>query len=278
MVNDTILVTGASGNAGREVVAALAAGRIVARQPGQNGCPRLDFTDPATWPACLEGVRALFLMRPPPIADMAKTLIPFVAAARAAGVAHVVFMSVAGADKAAWVPHHKVEVALAAGPPGWTILRPGFFAQNLADAYLRDIREDARLYVPAGRGQVAFLDLRDLGAVAAQALTDPAAHDRQAYTLTGPRAVTFAEVAALLSAATGRSIHYTAANIPGYVRHLRRRGVPWGAVAVQTYLHVGLRWGQAATVDPILQRVLNRPAGDIATYISDHAALWKAPT
>ena len=58
---------------------------------------------------------------------------------------------------------------------GHTLLRPGFFAQNLQDAYRRDIREEPRLHVPAGRGRVAFVDLRDPGEVAAMALIDPAA-------------------------------------------------------------------------------------------------------
>lgn len=269
-------MTGASGNAGREVVRALALRGITSRTPLSSGADRLDFYDSTTWAPWLTGVSAVFLMRPPPIADMDATLIPFIAAARAAGVTQIVFLSVAGADKARWVPHHKVEAALQSGPSGWTILRPGFFAQNMADAYLTDIQEDAQIYVPAGCGRVAFVDLRDVGKVAAEALLAPAPHDGQAYTLTGPRAVTFDEVAQMITQATGRSIRYTPASIIGYVRHLRKKKLRWGAVAVQTYLHVGLRFGQAEAVDDTLARILGHPACDIADYIADHKQLWSA--
>ena len=115
--------------------------------------------------------------------------------ALAAGVEHVVFSSVAGADTNRVVPHHRVETHLRDHAPSWTILRPGFFAQNLADAYRRDIVEDDRIYLPAGNGRVAFIDTRDIGDVAGAVFADPAPHRGKGYTLTGPRAVTFDEVA-----------------------------------------------------------------------------------
>ena len=272
-----ILVTGATGNAGREVVAALgsrgAAVRWAVRTPQGGDEVALDLLRPETWDPALDGAGAVFLLRPPPISDMGTTLVPFVARARAMGVERIVFLSVAGAETSRWVPHRKVEAALMAGPTDWTILRPGFFAQNLADAYLQDIREDDRLYVPAGRGRVAFVDLRDVGEVAARALlgeTQPG----EAYTLTGPRAVDFGTVAQILSQALGRNVRYRPASIPGYAAHLRRRGLPWGAIVVQTLLHVGLRFGQAATVDPTLGNLLGHPPRDIGAFIADHTDLW----
>ena len=105
---NTVLVTGSTGNVGREVVrAARARGlavRAADRDParardvlGGDVAPvRLDFRDPATF-ACAAGADALFLLRPPAIADVAGTLLPFVDEARRRGVEHVVFLSVAGA-------------------------------------------------------------------------------------------------------------------------------------------------------------------------------------
>lgn len=275
-----ILVTGSSGNAGREVVrAAQAAGIAVRRthRPGAAataGSVALDFADRTTWAPALSGASCLFLMRPPPISDMDATLIPFVAAARAAGVARIVFLSVTRADRSRWVPHHAVERALMAGPADWTILRAGFFARNLQDAYRDDIVRDDRLYVPAGRGRVAFLDLRDLAEVAVLAATagDPPG---RAHVLTGPRAVTFDEVAALLGDVLGREISYRPAGILPYVAHLRRQGRPWIAALIQTYLHVGLRLGQAETLSDPIPRLLGREATPIEAYIARSAALWR---
>ena len=279
-----ILLTGASGNVGREVRVSLRARGAAVRLATRDGraddlsddenAVRLDLRDPATFGAAVEGCGALFLLRPPAIADTRATLVPLVDAARAAGVGQVVFLSVAGAGRNPLVPHHAVERHLQDGPGAWTILRPGFFAQNIGTAYRADVVQDDRLYVPAGRGRVAFVDLRDVGEVAARALLAPEDFAGQALTLTGPEAVTFDDVAALLSAATGRAVRYDAASVAGYVRHLRRGGMGWPQALVQTVLHVGLRFGQAARVDPTLGAVLgHRPRG-VADYVRDHAALW----
>ena len=279
-----VLVTGASGNVGREVVVALrrlgltvrAAERDVARARSAIASDvevvRLDYRDRATF-SCASGAGALFLMRPPAIADVADTLLPFVDEARQRGVEHVVFLSVAGADKNPLVPHHAVEKHLKRGP-GWTIVRPGFFAQNFGDAYRRDIVEESRVYVPAGNGRVAFVDVRDVAEVAAAAFAAPAEHDRRAYLLTGPEAVDFATATKQLSLVVERTIRYDAASIAGYALHLRARGAPWGQVAVQAMLHVGLRFGQGAHVDPTLERLLGRRPRSLAEYFGDHSATF----
>jgi uncharacterized protein YbjT (DUF2867 family) len=278
----TVLVTGATGNVGREVVRAARARGLAVRAAARGDASallgsdvtqvRLDFSDPATF-ACTEGVDALFLMRPPAIANVAQTLLPFLDEARRRGVKHVVFLSVAGAEKNRLVPHHAIEQHLQLGK-GWTILRPGFFAQNFGDAYLRDIVEDARVYVPAGRGRAAFVDVRDVADVAASALASPTEHEGRAYTLTGPEAIDFTTAAKELSDAQGRTIRYEPASIAGYALHLRRRGMPWAQVGVQTVLHVGLRFGQAERVDPTLARLLSNAPHALADYFRDARALW----
>lgn len=277
-----ILVTTANGKTGRAVCAGLsalgAAHRLGLRRPDRPDAVALDFQEPASWGPALDGVTALFLLRPPAIADIQSTLAPFISAARAAGVGRIVFLSVMGAESNRFLPHAAVERALMAGPKDWILLRPGFFAQNFQDAYLRDITEDDRLYLPAGQGRVAFVDLRDVGVLAARMLQDPAAPTGTALTLTGPRAVSFAETAVALSEVTGRHIAYVPASPLGYARHLRRRGAPWALVAVQTWLHLGLRWGQAETVDPTLARLLGRPTRDVIDYLRDHADLWTPNT
>ncbi len=256
-------------------VAGTSPARLAAVFPGVPQV-RLDYREPSTFGEAARGCRALFLVRPPAISRVAQTLNALVDAARVEGVAEVVFLSVAGAGENRVVPHHAVERHLMAGPGGWTLLRPGFFAQNLGDAYRRDLLLDDRLYVPAGRGRAAFVDTRDVAEVAAEALASPAAHARRAYTLTGPVATSFGEAAAILSEALGRRIRYVPASIPGYAVHLlRRRGLPLAQAAVQAILHVGLRFGSAEAVDPTLARLLGRPGRTLADYVRDHAELWR---
>lgn len=267
-----MLVTGSTGNVGREVVRALAARGIEAHAPAR---PAFDLTSPETFRAAVAGCDGLFLLRPPAISDVGATLHPLIDAAQAAGVQHITFLSVAGAGTNRLVPHHKTERYLRASSISWTLLRPGFFAQNLGDAYRLDLLEDDRIFVPSGGGRVAWVDVRDVAEVAVETFAHPSAHARAAYTLTGAEAIGFAEVAARLTAAVGRPIHYQPASVLGYLRHLRRRrGVPWMQAIVQTVLHTELRRADDRRIDPTLARLRGGPPRTIADYIRDHASLW----
>jgi len=282
-----VLVTAALGNVGREVVHACVQRGFTVRATGLNEASlkerfpeteiaRLDFLEPRTWSTALDGCNSVFLLRPPPLGDMDATLCAFVDASYAAGVKHIVFLSVAGADRMKWVPHRKVELHLEAHAGDWTILRPGFFAQNLQDAYRRDIVEDGRIYVPAGNGRVAFLDVRDAAEIAARIFDDPGAFQRKTLTLTGPEAITFHQTAASLSAALDRTIGYIPANIPGYAWHLRtKRNMSWMQTFIQTILHVGLRRGDAESVHSTVEQVLGKRARTMAEYIQDNACIWR---
>ena len=281
-----VLVVGATGRVGGAVLASLRSRevpvRALVRDPrALTACEaglevgRLDLRDPSTFADAVAGAGRLFLVRPPAIARVGPTVNAFVDAAVGAGIDHVVLASVAGADDNRLVPHHRIETHLRAAGVAHTLLRPGFFAQNLTGPYRQDIRHDDRLYVPAGQGRVAFVDVRDLGEVAAQVLEDPTGHVGAAYELTGPEAVTFDEVAALLSDALGRRVRYEPATVVGYARHLRQGGLPLTQTLVQTVLHVGLRRGDAAAVDPTLGRLLGRRPRTVADVIADHTHLWR---
>lgn len=280
-----VVVTGASGNVGGGAVAALRGAGVpvravgtkpsvlAARYPGAR-TELLDLHRPETFGRAVAGAAALVLVRPPAITRVGPTLNALVDEARRAGVGHVVFVSVAGAEANRLIPHHRVERHLTTAGIPWTVLRPGFFAQNLADAYAADIVRDDRVHVPAGRGRVAFIDTRDIGAAIATVLAEPSRHAGAAYTLTGPQAVTFDDVADLLTAELGRQVRYEPASAAGYLAHVCRSGRTLTQALVQTVLHVGLRRGDAETVDPALAALLGRPPRDLAEYVRDHRSRW----
>jgi len=278
-----ILITGATGNMGRATLRALKARGVAVRAGVRDpavvhglDAPAvvLDFARPETFAGAVAGAGGLLLVRPPAISDVGPTLCALVDAALQAGVPHVVFLSVMGAERHAYIPHAKVERHLQASGASWTFLRAGFFAQNLGDAYREDIRRRDELFVPAGDGVAAFVDVRDLGDVAARAFVEDG-HAEQAYPLTGPEALSFAAVAALLTDELGRTIRYGRPGVLAYLRRQRRDGNPWAQAVIHTLLHVGLRFGQAAAVDPTLARLLGRPPRTLAQYIADHRDLWR---
>ena len=240
---------------------------------------RLDFRDARTFEPAMRGLKRLFLMRPPAIGNVERWVFPLLAEAIKAGVERIVFLSVAGAETRAYLPHAKLEARLAqlTQHTGLKvgILRPGFFAQNLLSAYREDIKHDDRLYVCAAAGKVAFVDTEDVGAVAARALMDGSL-DGKAATLTGRCALTFDEVAALLSDALSRRIVYTRASVPGFFCHrVFHRGSNVMEALIITALHASLRRGEAAAVSPELATLLGRPATPMADVIARHVNAWR---
>lgn len=279
-----VLVTGALGNVGGATASALlrrgtgvrVADRDVAaladRFP-QAELVHLDFLNEETFAPAVSGVDKLFLLRPPPISRVGPTLNRLVEVAVARGVGHIVFSSVAGAESNRIVPHHRVEQHIFGSGAAWTILRPGYFAQNIETAYRRDIVADGRLFVPAGAGLVAFIDTRDIGDVAAETLTG-AGHHGMAYHLTGPEALSFVDVARMLSEALGRPIVYEPAGVLEYARHLLSQGLAVPHALVQTVLHVGLRRGDAEAVTGTVEEVLGREPRALRSYIEEKAEVW----
>jgi uncharacterized protein YbjT (DUF2867 family) len=280
-----VLVTGATGNVGAELItllrergvpvrAALQPARIASYTPapGVEAVP-FDFEQPATATAALQGVSKLFLLRPPQISDTRRYINPVIDAARAAGVAQIVFLSLLGAAKNPLVPHHKVEqYLLSAGVP-WTFLQPSFFMQNLSTTHREDIRELGEILVPAGRGATSFIDVRDIAAVAARVLSEDG-HANAAYPLTGAEALDYGAVARMLTEELGRPIAYRRPWAIRFIRHMRRRGLEWGYILVMVAIYTTARLGQAGLVTPDTGRLLGRRPIGMRQFIHDYRASW----
>ncbi len=167
----------------------------------------LDFARADTFDAALAGVSRVLLVRPPELADVDKYFLPFVQAMQRAGVSQVVFLSLQGVESNPVTPHHKIEKLIRQAGLGYTMLRPSFFMQNLSTTHRIEIRDRSEIFVPAGNGRTSFVDVRDLADVAAQALAT-GQHLNAAYELTGSEALTYTEVAAILTNVLGRTITY----------------------------------------------------------------------
>jgi uncharacterized protein YbjT (DUF2867 family) len=279
---DTIMVTGATGNVGREVVRALLArgARVRVGVTDEADARRIpagvaevapfDFTAPETYTA-FDGVARLFLMRPPPISNIKRDMQPAIERAVAAGVGHIVFLSLIGAERNRIVPHAKVEKLLTACGATWTMLRCGFFMQNLDTTHRADLVEDDDIFIPAGQGRTAFIDVRDIGEVAARTLTE-AGHENVAYPLTGSEALTYGEVAAIMSEELGRPITYSDPSPLTFARRMRERGYAHGYINVMNGIYLTTRLGMAATVHPQAAQLLSRPPITVRQYVRDYAA------
>jgi uncharacterized protein YbjT (DUF2867 family) len=183
-------------------------------------------------------------------------------------------LSVLGVNRL--LPHWQVERDIEAAGLPHTLLRPSFFAQNLAGAYRDDIVRHDQIRQAAGRVRTSFVDTRDVAAVAALALGDPATHAGAAYSLTGPAALTYHQVASLLSAELGRPIDYQPVGLLRLRRELLPAGLKRPYVNVQLAINVIAALGRAGTVTADVERLLGRPGIPLARCIADYAHGWRS--
>lgn len=280
-----ILVTGALGNVGAEVIKQLQAWgspiraadidtqKIQARfGPGVEAV-RFDFTDPGTYTQTFSGVEKMFLMRPPHIADVKRLMVPALAAAKRAGVQHVVFLSLIGIEKAKFVPHYKVEQSLQELGFDTTFLRCSFFMQNLNTTHRKEIKERNEIFVPVGNARTSFIDVQDIGAVAALALTEPG-HTNRNYDLTGSEALDYWQVTRILSEVLGRRITYRNPNPLQFFIGSLRRGVPFDFALVTTGLYTSTRFGMAEVVTGETEKLLGRKPITFRQYAEANKQAW----
>lgn len=277
---ERVVVTGATGSVGGEVVRLLAergAPVVAAVRDPEYPLPApavaFDFENPTTYELAFRGARRLFLVRPPAVSDVKGSILPALDAAREAGVRHVVLLSLLGAEKNSVVPHRAIEDYLRESGMEWTFLRAGFFMQNLTTTHRADILERDEIMIPAGRGRTSFIDVRDIAGVAARALSEPG-HEGRAYDLTGAEALTYGEVAEVLSEVLGRPIAYRRPGLLGFMAHMRRRRHALPFILVMAGIYTTARLGLAGRVTDDVERLLGRPPISFRQFAHDHRHCW----
>ncbi|WP_329203687.1 NAD(P)H-binding protein [Streptomyces sp. NBC_01435] len=273
-----ILVTGATGTIGREVVRGLPADlavRIMARDParvrGAGPAAEIvagDFTDPASLAGVLQGIRTVFLVTNPDGDDDSG----FLRSARSAGVRHVVKLSAAAvADSRAedlitrW--QRRNEDLLRESGMQWTLLRPRAFMSNTL-SWARSVRSDDVVRALYGTSANACVDPRDVAEVAVRALTDDG-HAGRIHTLTGPEAITAVQQTALLAELLRRPLRFEELEP---VQARAALGARYPADIVEALLESAERGreGSKAEVDGTVAALLGRPAGTFRGWASDH--------
>lgn len=282
-----ILITGAFGNVGRELVkrlqmngqeikaAVLLTEKERAREAFGSGIPlvEFDFTKPETLVRALEGVDRVFLMRPPAISDVARYIKPFVDLMVSKPIKHLVFLSLLGAEKNPIVPHYKIEKYILKSDIPYTFLRPSFFMQNLSGTHKNDIKLHNQICVPAGKGKTSFIDCRDIATAAAVVLTN-GSHYNKAYSLTGPEAIDYYQVAEIFTQVLGRQIIYLNPGSLQFRANMKSQGYENDFITVMQGIYLTVKLGLAKRVTLDVPELLGRPAISINQFIEDYAGVW----
>ena len=281
-----ILITGASGNVGSEVLKQAAAAKLPIRAAFQSEAKAksapigtetvlMDYTKPETVRAALKGIEKVFLVGPP-TADVAQLEGKFVEEAKRSGIKHLVKLSAMGGRNAIFPGLHRdsEENIQASGIPS-TFLQPNGFMQNFLIYNAGTINAQNAFYAAQGDGAVSHIDIRDIGA-AAVAVLKGSGHEGQSYPLTGPEALTNDQVAEKLSRATGRNIRYVSLSSEELKRALLAAGMPEWSVHAVLDLQRFYRGGGASRVDPTVERLIGRKATAFEQFARDYASAFQS--
>ncbi len=283
----SILVLGATGNLGGEVVRQLATKgfnvRAGVRQPEQFSIPsarveavRFDFDDPTSYSPALDGIEQLFLIARPLDPEAPLVLAPVLQAAKQAGVQRIVFNSGMGVEQNEDAPLRQVERQLEASGIAHTLLRPSFFMENFSNGFIAPmIQKAGGIFVAAENAKTSFISVVDIAAVAVAALTEDG-HAGKAYNLTGPEALDHSEVAAIISQVTGREISYQDISEEAMSQGAIANGLQPSMADYLVVLYQDTRARYTAVTTPDVEQVTNRPPVNFVDFANQNASVWKS--
>jgi uncharacterized protein YbjT (DUF2867 family) len=263
-----VLVTGGTGKTGRRVAARLAERGVQTRVSSRSADVALDWNDPDSWAPALDGVTSVYLAYAPDLAipGATETIRAFVDAARAHGVEHIVLLSGRGEEEA-----QACERIVAASGLRWTVVRASWFAQNFSEGEFVHMVMNNAITLPARDIPEPWIDINDIADVTVTALTEPG-HDGEIYEVTGPEALTLAEIADMISEASGRPIAYVDVPHAGFVTGLQQAGLPDDLVWLLGYLFDTVLDGRNSKVSDGVERALGRPARSFRAFTERMAA------
>jgi uncharacterized protein YbjT (DUF2867 family) len=277
-----ILITGASGNAGREVLAQIVkTGRPVraafqseakaAMAPAGVETVILDYNQADTVRAALHSVERVFLVGPvtPDLPELERKATDEI---KRSGVRQIVKLSAMGGQAVTFPrQHEESENYIKASGIPYTFLRPNGFMQNMVNYNGATIRSQNAFYGTQGDGRVSHIDVRDIAAVAVRVLIEDG-HMGKTYTLTGPEALTNLRIAEILSSALGREIKYVDLPPQQMKQALLAAGMPeWNADALLD-LNELYRSGGAGAITGDVERILGRKPTTFEQFARDYSS------
>ena len=272
--NETILVLGGTGKTGRRISSILKSKGIATRIGSRSAVPAFDWNNESNWDDCLADVEAVYINYAPDLAMPGATdsIQAFVDRAKAHDVKRIVLLSGRGEAEA-----QACEAIVQDSGIAWTIVRASWFNQNFSEGAFVEMVLAGKITLPAADTPEPFVDVDDIAEVAVAALIDDG-HVGEVYEVTGPRLLTFADIAAEISRASGRNIAYVNVLHDAFVAEVAESGAPKDVVWMLDYLFATVLDGRNAHLTDGIQRALGRAPKDFADYARDIAAtgVWNA--
>lgn len=256
------LVLGGTGKTGRRVAERLASRGVATRVGSRSAEPCFDWNDQSTWNAALDGVTAVYITYAPDLAIPGATdaIRAFVEKAVEHGVRRLVLLSGRGEEEA-----QLCEGIVQDAGVEWTVVRASWFNQNFSEGEFLGMVLDGAITLPTEDVPEPFVDADDIADVAVAALTE-GGHSGEIYEVTGPRMLTFTEVAKEISRATGREVQFIQIPKETFAAGIAESGAPEEIAWLLNYLFDTVLDGRNAYVCDGVQRALGRQPTDFAEY------------
>ncbi len=283
-----IMVTGALGNVGgyvakhlilnkQEVVVADINLEALASKYGDLATSvYFDFTNPDTFEPALQDVDRVFIMRPPHLGKP-EDLKPFVETLKnQKDMKLVSFLSLIGVENNPVPPHHKIEKYIEQAGLPYCHIRPSFFMQNISGIHAFEIKHFNNIVVPVKNALTSFIDAEDIGEITAKVLSEPEKHQNRGYSITGPEAINYFEVAKILSEELGRSIEYANPK-PSFAKkywiEIRKLDKEYSTVMGMLYMMT--RMGTAKNTTTVFEDVMGKKPQTFRKFVKKNLSAWK---
>lgn len=260
------LVLGGTGKTGRRVAERLLARGVPTRIASRSTVPAFDWNDQDTWEDTLQGVSAVYISYAPDLAipGAADAIRRFVDMADAQAVRRLVLLSGRGEEEA-----QVCERIVQAADAEWTIVRASWFFQNFSEGEFLGMIQDGVIALPAEDVPEPFIDADDIADVAVAALTEEG-HAFETYEVTGPRMLTFTELAREISHAAGHEVKFAQVTKESFNKALS--GAPDALIWLLNYLFDTILDGRNAYLGDGVQRALGREPADFAEFARNAAS------
>ncbi|MEQ9375159.1 MAG: NmrA family NAD(P)-binding protein [Imperialibacter sp.] len=278
-----VLVTGATGNIGREVIHFLnelnqeceiiaAARDVESAKKEFLGYPSLsfewfDFENRNSFASAFESIDRLFLLRPPHISEVEKYFQPLLLAAKESGIEEIVFLSVQGVEKSSIIPHNKIEALIRSYGFKYIFVRPGYFMQNLTTTLLAEIRENHTITLPSGHAKFNWIDVGNIGEATAMLINSFPEYQNAGYDITGTENKDFYQVTYLMSKVIGTEICFNSINPLSFYFKKRNEGVQKGFALVMTMLHFLPRFQEEPEISENFEKLTGKSPTRLADFI-----------
>jgi uncharacterized protein YbjT (DUF2867 family) len=292
-----ILVTGATGNVGTELIKELSTRGAIFRagvhsNKSSNKIGTIssrvqlietDYDKPETLRRACEGVSKIFLLTPdsPRAVELASNLVK---EAKKAGVKHIVKQSnilvteMESSTNYARL-HREAEKIIEESGLQFTFLRPNDFMQNFVNFFAPTIKTNSAFYIPGGDAKVSFVDVRNIAAVAAKVLTE---HDEsgtryfgKAYNITGPEALSYLQAAEILSNTAGKKINYVNITEADARRGMKDVGMNEWFINIALELFDNYRKGYASQVSDAVESITGNKPISFSQFTMDYAGAFR---